>query len=349
MTGNTKENVLVVGATGFLGPALVEELFLAGFRVICGVRNLEKAANQLPFPGIRFLKVDLNTDLDPRLWLERLQEHDIHRVVNNVGIATSFGDQSLENVNVLAPLALFKAMQIHGKKQHHPPQPQNFPQVIQISTTGVDWPDCKDFPYPASKLRLDNALSKLKDLSFIIIRPNVIYEPARGHLLLEQIARMPINFSIGNSKIQPIHCREIAIGVARLFKKNSTVTKPILRATGPAAMTWEEIFENSATALGKDFFCSCSVPLRLAQFVTIIIQKLPEKILIRLGILSKMDPETMLMMTKGSTGSNEDWLQATNMQPIKLEECYQQYRKGMRAYATFIESIRQSSRKSPKQ
>ncbi len=342
MTENKKENILVVGATGFLGPALVEELSLAGFRVICGVRNLEKAAMQLPFPDIRFLKVNLNTDLSPQLWLARLQDHNIHRVINNVGIATSFGGQSLEQVNVLAPLALFKAMQIHVKNEPFPVQSSHLPRVIQISTTGVDWPDCDKFPYPASKLKLDNALSKLKDLSFIIIRPNVIYEPARGHLLLEQIARMPVNFSIGDSKIQPIHCREIAIGVVRLFQKNITSQNTILQATGPTAMTWEEIFENAATALGKDFFCNCSVPLRLAQFITIIIQKLPAKLLLRLGILSKMDPETMVMMTKGSTGSNADWLQATDIKPIKLEECYQQYRKGNKAYADFIDSIRQS-------
>jgi nucleoside-diphosphate-sugar epimerase len=345
MTGKTKENILVVGATGFLGPALVEELLRAGFRVVCGVRNLDKAAIQLPFPDIRLLKVDLNRDLSPQLWLTRLQDHNIHRVVNNVGIATSFGGQSLENVNVLAPLALFKAMQIHGKRQQSDTRLLGTPQIIQISTTGADWPDCNTFPYPASKLRLDKALANLKDLSFIIIRPNVIYEPARGHLLLEQIARMPINFFIGNAKIQPIHCRELAIGVARLFKKSATGTNSILRATGPAVMTWEEIFEISAAALGKDFFCSCSVPLKLAQLVTMIIQKLPEKILIRLGILAKMDPETMLMMTKGSTGSNADWLQATDMHGIKLEECYQYYKKGKKAYTAFIEETRQSPRK----
>jgi len=156
MTGKTKENILVVGATGFLGPALVEELTRAEFQVVCGVRNLEKAAIQLPFPDIRLLKVNLNTDLSPELWLKRLQNHNIHRVVNNVGIATSFGGQSLENVNVLAPLALFKAMQIHGKKQQSDTRSLSAPQIIQISTTGVDWPDCDDFPYPASKLRLDN-------------------------------------------------------------------------------------------------------------------------------------------------------------------------------------------------
>jgi nucleoside-diphosphate-sugar epimerase len=343
MTEIKNETVLVVGATGFLGPALVEELSIAGFKVVCGVRNLKKAASQLPFANVSFLKIDLNRDLDSQVWLPRLQEHNISRVVNNVGIATSLGGQSLENVNILAPLALFKAMQTHTEQQQIDTQSSVFPKVIQISTTGVEWPDCEDFPYPASKLKLDKALSGLTDLSSIIIRPNVIYEPARGHLLLEQIARMPINFTIGNSAIQPVHCRELAIGVARLLQKELATTKTILRATGPVPLTWKEIFENAANSLGKKYICSCSVPLKLAQFVTMMIQQLPEKILIRLGILSKMDPATMVMMTKGSTGSNKDWIQATNLQPIKLEECYQQFTRGSVAYATFIDSVRHSS------
>jgi nucleoside-diphosphate-sugar epimerase len=343
MTDNTRENILVVGATGFLGPALVEELSIAGFQVTCGVRNLDKAARELPFPGVTCIKVDLNEDLDPDIWLTRLQEHKIDRIINNVGIATSFGKQSLENVNVLAPLALFKAMQKHVRKQEFSPQLVALPRIIQISTTGVDWPDCEKFSYPASKRKVDRHLSGLKDIHSVIIRPNVIYEPERGHLLLEQIARIPINFSVGNAQIQPIHCREIAIGVTRLFTNKTDVCKTVLRASGPVPMTWEEIFTTAAVALGKDFFCSCSVPLRLAQFATQLIQILPTKLLIRFGILSKMDPETMLMMTRGSTGSNTDWLAATKLQPIKLEECYQKHRKGPKTYQNFIESIRNSS------
>lgn len=343
MTENTRENILVVGATGFLGPALVEELLLAGFQVTCGVRNLKKAASQLPFPEIGYLEVDLNTDLDPDIWLTRLQEHNIDRIINNVGIATSFGGQSLENVNVLAPLALFKAMQSYLQQQELPAQSTALPRIIQISTTGVDWPDCEEFSYPASKRKVDKHLSGLKELSSIIIRPNIIYEPERGHLLLEQIARMPINFFVGNAQIQPIHCREIAIGVARLLTKNRGMAKTVLRASGPIPMTWEEIFTTAAAALGRDFFCRCSVPLILAQFVTKLIQKLPTRVLIRLGILSKMDPETMVMMTKGSTGSNADWLAATNLQPIRLEECYRNYKEGDKTYRAFIECIRRSS------
>jgi len=84
MTDTSREKILVVGATGFLGPALVEELTLAGFRVVCGVRNLKKAESQLNFPGASFLQMNLNTDLDSAVWLTRLQEHKIDRIINNV-------------------------------------------------------------------------------------------------------------------------------------------------------------------------------------------------------------------------------------------------------------------------
>ncbi|MCK5071693.1 MAG: hypothetical protein KAR01_14160, partial [Desulfocapsa sp.] len=119
--------------------------------------------------------------------------------------------------------------------------------------------------------------------------------------------------------------------------------KKTLRACGPTAMTWEEIFNTTAAALGKNFFCSCSVPLNLAQMATKIIQLLPNNILMRFGILSKMDPQTIFMMTRGSTGDNGDWLAATNLEPIQLDKCYQNYQKGPDTYQAYIEHIRHSA------
>lgn len=343
MAEDTGGNILVVGATGFLGPALVEELSIAGFKVICGVRNLDKAARQLPFAGVQLLKVDLNTDLNPEIWLSRLKAYDIDKVVNNVGIANSFGGQSLDNVNVHAPMALFEATRLHYRDHKFSAKNATTPRVIQISTTGIDWPDCDKFPYPASKRLLEEQLGRMGDLDHIIIRPNVIYEPERGHLLLEQIAKIPAVFYIGHEQIQPVHCREIAIGVARLLKRKAPVKQTLLRATGPIPMTWKEVFETSSAELGRRHICYCPVPLKMAQIVTMLIQKLPDKLLYRLGILSKMDPDTMLMMTKGSTGSNKEWLQATGLRSIRLDETYREYGKGAEAYASFIESIRTGS------
>lgn len=342
MTDPAKERVLVVGATGFLGPSLVEELSLAGFHVVCGVRNLKKAAKELTCSGVELLEVNLNTDLDPDLWYSRLQEYKIDRIVNNVGIATSFGGQSLENVNVRAPIALFEAMLRYMAERKGAEQSSIKTEVIQISTTGVDWEDCSSFPYPSSKLKVDEYLSAMEDLNHIIVRPNVIYEPERGHLLLEQIAVMPVNFYIGHAKIQPVHCREVAIGVARLFRKQTHEKSRILRAVGPVPMSWEQVFEVSAKALGKEYVCSCQVPLPVAQWVTMLIQTLPVTLLQRLGILSKMDPQTIVMMTKGSTGDNAEWLQATEMVGVRLDDCYHAYAKGTESYNEFIGALRKS-------
>ncbi len=341
MTDHAKERVLVVGATGFLGPSLVEELSLAGFHVICGVRNLEKAAKELPFAEVELLKVNLNTDLDSELWYSRLQEYNIDRIVNNVGIATSFGGQSLENVNVRAPIALFEAMCRYVAERKGAEQSEKT-EVIQISTTGVDWEDCSSFPYPSSKLKVDEYLSAMEGLNHIIVRPNVIYEPERGHLLLEQIAVMPVNFYIGDAQIQPVHCREVAIGVARLLRKKSHDISRILRAVGPVPMSWEKVFEVSAQALGKKHICSCRVPLTVAQWVTMLIQTLPVTLLQRFGILSKMDPQTIVMMTKGSTGDNAEWLQATEMAGVRLEDCYRAYAEGTESYNGFIRELRKN-------
>ncbi len=335
-----RKTVLVMGSTGFLGPALVEEFIDAGFRVICGVRNLKKAARQLALPHVEYLEVDLNRDLEPEIWLQRLRDLSINGVVNNVGIANSFGGQSLENVNVRAPLALFEAVRIFCEENRRIcSTPVRLP-IIQISTTGVNWPDCEQYDYPRTKKMTDEALSLMDDLDWIIVRPNVIYEPKRGHLILDEIAKIPLIFYVGHSEIQPIHCRELAIGIVRLMKPNSKALHCILDATGPDKLTWKEIFRQTKAALKKPAGLSLPAPLKLAQFVTLLIQQLPDKILYHLGILSKMDPDTIVMMTKGSTADNRQWLHHTGVRSIRLFDTYLAYGMGPKNYEKFIQELR---------
>ena len=173
-------------------------------------------------------------------------------MVDNVGIANDFGGQSLENVYVLAPLALFEATRLHCRAQKSSAKDSAVARVIQISTIGVDWPDCDKFPYAASKLRLEEQLAGLGELAHVIIRPNVIYEPQRGHLLLEQIAKIPILFYIGHEQIQPVHCREIAIGVVRILMRETVRAHSILRAVGPVARPGKRFLRSRLQRLGND-------------------------------------------------------------------------------------------------
>ena len=347
MRTTPRKTILVIGATGFLGPALVEEFINGGYRVVCGIRNLKKAASQLPTDHVEFLQVDLNRDLDPHCWLQRLRRYAINGVVNNVGVANAFGGQSLTNVNVRAPVALFQAVQeFCAENRRIGSTPERLP-VIQISTTGVNWPDCDRFDYPRTKKMTDKALMAMDDLDWIIVRPNIIYEPERGHLVLEQIARMPVIFYIGHAPIQPIHCRELAIGIVRLMRSVPAASKLILDATGPEVMTWKQVFAHTKRALGMRQGIFVPVPLQLAQLVTMLIQQLPEDILYRLGILSKMDPETIVMMTRGSTASNKQWLQYTGMTPVRLYDAYAAYGRGPECHARLIALLDKGAARQP--
>ncbi len=340
MSEEPRKKILVVGATGFVGPALVDEFSRAGYHVICGVRNLDSAAQQLNFPHVEFLQVDLNEDLNPNTWLDRLRKYKIDGVVNNVGIANAFGGQSMENVNVNAPLALFEAVTFYCQENLEAGrQPQNV-SVIQISTTGVDWPDCDAYRYPKSKKLIDESLLETSGLNFIIVRPNIIYEPGRGHLLLEQIVRLPVLTYIGSTKIQPIHCRELAIGVVRLMQNPYKASCSILLATGPEVLSWKEVFLKVSEALGLKHGIFFRVPLLIGQLFTNCIQYLPERLLHRLGILSKMDNDTIEMMTKGSTGDNSEWLEKTSLQPMYIFDTYKNLSSSPESYEKYIQSIR---------
>ncbi len=340
MSKETRKKILVVGATGFVGPALVDEFSQAGYHVICGVRNLEAASQQLDFPNVEFIKVDMNEDLNPNTWLDRLKEHEIDGVINNVGIANAFGGQSLENVNVNAPLALFEAVSFYCQENKEANRhPQNV-SVFQISTTGVNWDDCDAYKYPKSKKLIDESLVETQGINFIIIRPNIIYEPRRGHLLFEQIARLPVITYIGDGNIQPIHCRELAIGIVRLMNNPYKADGSILQATGPEVMTWKKVFITVCDALDREHGIFIRVPLLIGQLFTNLIQRLPEKVLFRLGILSKMDNDTIEMMTKGSVGDNREWLQKTSLKPIHVFDTYRSLAKSEEDYSNYIQSIR---------
>ncbi len=340
MHEESRKRILVVGATGFVGPALVDEFSRAGYHVICGIRNLESGVKQLNFPHVEFLQVDMNEDLNPNTWLERLREYRIDGVVNNVGIANEFGDQSMEDVNVNAPLALFEAVTFYCQENLEANrQPQNV-SVIQISTTGVDWSDCDAYRYPKSKKLIDEALLETTGFKSIIVRPNIIYEPGRGHLLLEQIVRLPVLGYIGSTEIQPIHCRELAIGVVRLLQNPFEASWSILLATGPEVLTWKQVYLKVSEALGIKHGIFVRLPLFIGQFFTNLIHYLPERVLRRLCILSKMDNDTIDMMTKGSTGDNAEWLQKTSLQPIYLFDAYRKLAESSEASERYIQSIR---------
>jgi len=77
--------VFVAGASGFIGHHVASALLAAGATVVGGARDPARAARAVP--GIEWVAVDFNSDIDPAIWRGRLAGFDA--LVNCVGVLQS--------------------------------------------------------------------------------------------------------------------------------------------------------------------------------------------------------------------------------------------------------------------
>ena len=115
--------ILVTGASGFIGSHIVQALNNAGHTVTVCVRD-SKAVQQC-WPELHIVQADFAKDHDESDWLPRLTGIDI--VINAVGIIHESGKQTFAALHTQAPCALFRACKKAGVKR-----------VIQISALGAD-------------------------------------------------------------------------------------------------------------------------------------------------------------------------------------------------------------------
>jgi len=194
--------ILVCGANGFIGAALCRALAgRTGHCVIKGVRR-PRAKDEIA--------IDYTTDIDPALWLPRLQGIDV--VINAVGIMGEHGEQTYERIHRDAPIALFEAC----RRAH-------VPRVIQISALGAQTGDAR---FLRTKLAADAHLQSLS-LAHHILRPSLVYgtngTSARN---FRALASMPWHLlpAGGHQKLRPVHIDDLAETVVRLLQREGTDT-----------------------------------------------------------------------------------------------------------------------------
>jgi nucleoside-diphosphate-sugar epimerase len=181
-------HVLVTGASGFIGRALVEQLSLAGYRVRAAMRQ---PADVFPREVEVVAVSDLTRPVDWRFLL-----NDIDIVVHLAGIAHAgegIAEQTYDRINRLATAELAAAAR-SAKIQH----------LIFISSiraqsgptsghplTEADLPQPTD-AYGRSKLAAEEAV-RSSGVPFTILRPVLVYGPGvKGNLArLMQLAQSP--------------------------------------------------------------------------------------------------------------------------------------------------------------
>lgn len=227
-------NILLTGASGFVGSNIKAALLRAGHQVTAASR-----AN-----GIDFSRM-----LAPADWLPHLQGTDA--VINAVGIIGERGSQRFDTLHAAAPIALFRACQQAGVRR-----------VVQISALGADTSAFS--AYHLSKLAADDALRSL-DLDWFVLRPSLIYgRGGKSAELFMRIAALPLIPVVGSGEqqLQPVHIGDVVATVLHCL--TATQTRQTLDILGTETVTFAEWLQAMRLAQGLQRAGIVHVPYRLA-------------------------------------------------------------------------------------
>jgi uncharacterized protein YbjT (DUF2867 family)/uncharacterized membrane protein YphA (DoxX/SURF4 family) len=275
--------VLLTGASGFIGRHLSRALAAAGHEVIHAVRRpTENAAGKH-----RMVQADFTRDFSKEDWLPRL--FGVDAVINAVGIIREQDRQTFDAIHSRAPRALFEACAASGVQS-----------VIQISALGADGQ--AQSRYHLSKKEADDFLVSLPVHS-VIVQPSLVYgkDGTSAHLfnLLASLPVIPLPGK-GDQKIQPVHVEDVVAAIIALLKPEARLkvqSGERVVLAGPQAMTLRSFLEQlrRAMSLGTPFVFP--VPGVFMKAGATIGRWLPGSLL---------DSETLQMLERGNTASEED-------------------------------------------
>lgn len=283
--------VLLTGATGLIGGALLRALLQAGHEVVCAVRD----PSRLPVhdPRCTAVQADLASVPDASWWTPRL--HGIDAVVNAVGILREQGAQTFDALHHRAPAELFRACAAAGVRC-----------VVQVSALGADARG--QLPYQASKRAADDVLRALP-LAGAIVQPSLVFSPqGPGSALFLQLASMPlVAFPLrGGMQVQPVHLDDVVAGVLALLQAPPARVETIA-FVGPRPLPLRDYLASlrAQEGLGAGPLV-LPMPVGVFELGAAIAGRVPG---------SSLDPDTARMLLQGNAAPADRFVRLLGREP----------------------------------
>ncbi len=247
--------VLVTGATGFIGPFIVQGLVDAGHTVRALEHEPGKSAG---LPSQESVQGDMT---DPESLRRAVEDVDV--VVHLVAMLTG-KREDFERVMEQGTRDLVAAAKDAGVKR-----------FVLMSALGTDEQTKELVPYYHAKWEMEQTV-KASGLEYVIFRPSFVFGRGRAALLqFSQIAKAPVTPIIGpgTQRIQPIWVDDVAAyfvaGVELPEAANRT-----FELGGPDVVTWNEFWPLLKDALGVRRR-TLHLPFGLMRPVAGVLEKLP--------------------------------------------------------------------------
>jgi uncharacterized protein YbjT (DUF2867 family) len=236
-------NILVTGASGFVGSHVLPELLGAGHRVVALVRTQqagEKVARRVPANQAANLEVRTG-DVD-RLGTLVPALAGVDAVVHLAAIPRDWnGGRRLLAVNLDGTRNVIAAMQAAGVRR-----------LVHLGALGVE--DRKELHYAKSKARAERAVMD-SGLDWTILKPSLLFGPGDGFFnIVAGLVRLSPGIvpvpGDGSSRFQPLHVADLALCVRLSLERPDTIGHAY-ELGGPRTWTYREIAAEVCRATGR--------------------------------------------------------------------------------------------------
>jgi uncharacterized protein YbjT (DUF2867 family) len=193
-------NILILGATGFIGSAIAAQLLADGYTVTGLARNPDRA--RVRQPAIRWIRADLEKMTDVADWGPVLEGQQA--VVNSAGALQDGLSDNLAATQQRAMIALQQAA-----------RPAGVTLIVQISarTDGAG----SNLPFLTTKRAADTALAA-SGLPYVILRPSLVLgrNAHGGTALLRALASFPLALPLihADSPVETVAAEDVASAVS---------------------------------------------------------------------------------------------------------------------------------------
>lgn len=225
-------DILMTGATGFLGGRLLRELLAAGHRVVCAGRRAPAVEHE----RCTWLKLDFAATPEA-VW--RVHLDGIDAAVNLVGIFRERGAASFAALHTRGPQALFDACAAVGVAR-----------VVQVSALGAE--PGAETAFLRSKHAADRHLLALP-LDATVAQPSLVFGPdgasGRRFLMMASLPLVPLPAG-GGQRVQPIHVDDAVAALRALVEAPPGHWRGRLALVGPRPVSLRDYLLALRRSLG---------------------------------------------------------------------------------------------------